>query len=205
MKTIRKYWSVVALGLAVTFGMAIRNFAPTSVEAAPTPTMVTVANTPLPVTPTVGSASATPLYVRNVDNSGHHPFAREVSCSPADQFKSCSVSFSVDSGKELVVETVSVEATVQTGNKTWGVISTSSGGVNLSSVQLPLQFQATFGGSADTYGGTQSLHLYADPATAVTLQGQEQPLGGATFVFDVSGYTVDCGSSGTTSNPCPVP
>ena len=202
MRINRKYWSVVVLALVAAFGMAVRSSLPISLEAAPpTPAMVTVANVPLPV----GNTGTTPLYNRDVDNPARHPFAREVTCSLPDQNKSCSVSFSVDSGKELVVETVSASSTIQGGNKTWGVISVTSGGVSVSSVQLPLQFQATFGGGVDTYGGTQSLRLYADPASAVTLTGWEQPLGLGNFTFDVSGYTVDCGSSGTTTNPCPLP
>jgi len=233
MANIRKYWSVGALALLVVFVMMIREPAPIPVQAAaigptPSPAPVTVTNTPLPVQgsvsvnnfpatqpvsgtvgisgmATVGNTRTTPLYVRDVDNPAHHPFAQEVNCSVPGGSKSCAASFTVDAGKELVIETASVLGTVPIGGKGFAVITVTTGGTNISSVQLPLTFQASYAGTVDTYVGTQPLRLYADPGSTVTLEGEEQPVGSATFTFDVSGYTVDCGSAGTITNPCPLP
>jgi hypothetical protein len=166
------------------FGIAIRESPPTSVNAAPTNIVL----------------------ARDVDSPAHHPFAREVSCSVPDGSKTCTASFAVDAGKELIIETTSVFATIPIGGRAFGVIRAVTGGTNLSSVQLPLAFQASYAGTVDTYAGTQSLRLYADPGSTVSVGGGEQPVGSAQFIFDVSGYTVDCGSSGSTiTNPCPVP
>jgi hypothetical protein len=201
--TAKKYWSVVALALAIAFGIAISEPGPTLVQAAPSPTLVTVTNTPLPTTP--ANTGSTPLYALDVENSAHHPFGKELSCSIPDGSKICTVSFTVDSGKELVIETASGIGTIPTGGKGFALISATTGGSNLSAVQLPFTFQASYGGTVDTYVGTQSFRLYADPGSTITLEGEEQPVGSATFTFDLSGYTVACGSMGTLTNPCPLP
>ena len=184
MSNRRNYWLIIVLALIAAVGIAIRESATTSVQAAPSPSIVPA---------------------RDVDNPARHPFAREVSCSIASGSKNCSTSFAVDAGKELVIETISAHAAIPIGGRAFGIISTTTGGTNLSSVQLPMTFQASYAGTVDEYVGTQSLRLYADPGSAVNLEGAEQPVGSATFVFDVSGYTVDCGSGGTINNPCPLP
>ena len=102
---------------------------------------VTVVNTPLPVNvgnfpstqavsgtvnfgnfPSslgVSNVSGAPLYVRDVDNAAHHPFAAGLStgltCTVAPGSGVCNASFSVPSGEELVIETVSIDAFLSPG------------------------------------------------------------------------------------------
>lgn len=163
------------------------------------PATVSVGN--FPSSQGVSNTSAAPLYVRDVDNPAHHPFATSLSCNitpPASQ--SCASTFSVPSGVELVIETFSVSAALASGQKGSGFIEVTTGGATVS-MAVPLLFTGTFA-IFDTYAATQPLRLYADAGSTVQVGASQTGFaGGAELNFTVSGYTVACGAG----TGCPVP
>lgn len=161
----------------------------------------TVSVSNLPSSQGVSNTSATPLYVRDVDNPAHHPFATSLSCNidPATS-QSCASTFPVPSGMELVIETFSVSADLASGQKGFGFIQVTTGGGTVS-MAVPLSFTGTFA-IFDSYAVTQPLRLYADPSSTVQLGASQTGfVGGAELNFTVSGYTVACGPSAG----CPIP
>jgi hypothetical protein len=192
---------------------------------------VTVTNTPLPVQGTVGvtnfpttqlvsgtvsvgnfpttqnvsfsNTSAMPLHVRDVDNPAYHPFSTTVSCQVPANSGECDASFPVPAGMQLVIETVSIFAQLQSGQRPLVFLQSSAGGFT-AEASIPLTFTGNFSPNSpfDTYSVTQALHLYADPNSSVRFRGDRNDLTGITaFECEIFGYTVACGSG----SGCPVP
>jgi hypothetical protein len=70
---------------------------------------VNVGNFPLVQPVSFSNTGTRPLYIRDVDNSAHMPFAAQASCTVNAGFQGCIANFSVPSGMELVIETVSAK------------------------------------------------------------------------------------------------
>jgi len=218
---------LIALGFGIlTLALSLVPSKPVG-AAGSAPVMVT--NTPLPVQGTVGvnnfpttqpisgtvsvgnfpttqnvsfsNTSATPLHIRDVDNPAHNPFGIAQVCRLAVGSEGCEFgSITVPAGMEWVIETVSVVATLPSGQR--GIVSVqSSVGGFATGANIPLTFAGNFNGS-DTYEVTQALRLYADPNSSVQFVAiRNDATGSASFEFEISGYTVTCGSG----SGCPVP
>jgi hypothetical protein len=217
--------------MLLTLGLGVVAFVLSSlpshpVVAAAEGPAVTVVNTPLPVNvgnfPSTQAVSGTvnfgnfpsslgvsnmsgaPLYVREVDNAAHHPFAAGLStgltCTVAPGSGVCNASLSVPSGEELVIETVSIDAFLSPGFKAIGIIAVTTGGTGMACT-LPLTFVDTISGF-DQWIVTQPLRLYADPGSTVGVSISQNVTGaGGTNQFEISGYTIACGAG----TGCPIP
>ena len=101
-----------------------------------------------------------------------------------------SVSFSVSAGKRLVIEYVSGNTFVDIGDAVVFSVSTTVNGV-LAHHQLVLTPVGPSGGFAKGYTASQSLILYADPETDVTIYVGNTLGGRATMHASISGYIVN--------------
>ena len=100
------------------------------------------------------------------------------------------VSFTVPAGKRLVIETVSANAAMPTGQKAIINVATVGGGQN-GRAWLALAEQGNVSG-LDRYAVAQSLRMYADPLTTVAFQVVRSGAAStASFNFSVAGYYVD--------------
>ncbi len=184
---------------------------------------VTVTNTPLPVSLTgtgsisgnvnaaqsgtwnvgINNATTSPVPMREVDNPARHRFQHAGICEATD-VANCSTTFTVPSGKLLVIETVTAGVSVPPGDKATAHIATDQDGIGLFH-DLPLQLVATdfLGSGFDMFQGIQLIRLYADPGTTVTFEAFRagSAAGGTIGHFTISGYLVDCGAG----SGCPIP
>ena len=187
---------------------------PKSGAAASSGPAVTVLNTPLPIsgnvgitgTPTVNvgtlpavSISGTPTVslaagasFRDADNAARQPFQRNWGCNFAGgNFCNDSASIVVPTGKELVVEFVTVFGNSASPVK--GVFASfvvASSGGHLAHV-IPLNFIFD-DGSVTASGAAQQTRLYADPSTTVSVTCSLTALSASGFCSgSVSGYLVD--------------
>jgi len=101
-----------------------------------------------------------------------------------------SVSFTVPAGKLLVIEYVSGNAFVDIGEAVVFSVSTTVNGV-FANHQLVLTPVGPSGGFAKGYTASQSLILYADPETDVTIYVGNTLGGRATMHTSISGYLID--------------
>jgi hypothetical protein len=182
---------------------------------------VTVENTPLPVSGTVNvsnlpssqivsfngtaqpvsisNTASTPLVVRDVDRPTRHPFALHLSCNPLDGI-GCNSAIPDPANQEFVIETVSVQATLPTGQRASVELGYWIGG-DKDLLYLPLELQGTFSGD-DHFANTISARAYAEPGANVSLNATRNSNSGtAHFYMAVSGYLVDCGAGAG----CPLP
>jgi hypothetical protein len=76
--------------------------------------------------------------------------------------------FTVPTGKHLIIETLSVQADVTpSGSKIEGLLTYKSGGKNIT-LFVPLVYAyTTTSNNFDTYAAAQAVRLYADPGTVV--------------------------------------
>lgn len=100
-----------------------------------------------------------------------------------------SVSFAVPAGKRLVIEYVSGNAFVDIGDAVVFSVSTTVNGV-LAHHKLVLTPVGPSGGFAKGYTASQSLILYADSETDVTIYVGNTLGGRATMHASISGYLV---------------
>jgi hypothetical protein len=108
-----------------------------------------------------------------------HPFAQTGSPQVA-----------VPTGRHLVVETLSVQLDVSpSGSKLEGFVTYVSGG-NSITLFVPLTYAYTDAGTGfDFYVGMQSVRLYVDPGTVLTVSGAG-PGSTGTLFLTVSGYLI---------------
>lgn len=146
--------------------------------APPTPSIpVNVTNTPLPVQGTVAisnspnvtlsNTSATPLYVRDVDNSPFQPFVEECQLDALNiaggNFPSC-VFPAPPAGKRFVIESISADLELSSGSKpvsmNFEYVAAGQGG----EIFLPAIFQGStpFFTFPDHFIVCQQVRLYAD-------------------------------------------
>lgn len=207
---MKKQFGKVLL-LALGFGIltAVLSFVTSGPAGAQNPhapggPAVTVANTPLPVTGSVGvtNSASSPVLVRDVDNPGRHPFQAVNGCHMSSGIDDiCAFTFSVPSTNLLVIETVSARVELPIGQKAVVRITTTQGGVGVDHF-LTVDPQGTFG-TSDRLGVTHSVRLYADPGTTVRVRAARPSStgGDADVTGAISGYLVDCGAG----SGCPLP
>jgi hypothetical protein len=96
----------------------------------------------------------------------------------------------VPAGQHLVVETLSVQLDVSpSGSKLEAFVTYTSGGANVT-LFVPVSYAYTDTGTGfDFYVGMQSVRLYADPGTVLTVSGTG-PGNTGTLFLTVSGYLV---------------
>ncbi|MBT8338577.1 MAG: hypothetical protein HKP58_15080 [Desulfatitalea sp.] len=141
---------------------------------------VTVENLPLEVT--LDNLPAQPL---------HEPFqwqGNAVDFAP-DQL-GAQLNFTVPADRRLVIEYVSVEAFIDTGDIVIFSVSTSLSGVYATHTIVPT-FLGPAGGFGRSYLAGQSLRLYADPGTIVTIYAGRQLGGRGVMKASISGYLCD--------------
>ena len=186
-------------------------------QKARSPTPVTVANTPLPVTanltgsiPIAGTAS-----MRDVDASARNGFNAWVTCAAPIGSNLCKVTITVGADQMAVVESIgagmfagqSVAApAVMPSGQIWAQSPVKLGGA-ASVVNLKFTMNHQSGGGYDF--ATQPFHvrIYASRMSSIELQGfkpagfQDQE---ARFSFNVTGYVLPCGPA-QQSYDCPAP
>jgi hypothetical protein len=176
--------------------------------AAPPPssTPVTVTNTPLPVQGTVAVSSlpaiplsntnATPLYVRDVDNSAQQPFSQ--SCQ-LDAFNVASGSFpscqfaGPPAGKRFVIESVSADLALTSGSKPNVLVLTYASGGGGAEVFFPATFMNSnpFFSFPDHYVISQQVKLYADGGQGLSFNVNITDSGSGTISACLAGHLVN--------------
>jgi len=135
----------------------------------------------------VGNVATSPVFMRDVDNPARQPF-QQLLCLAATA-SSCSVpsSFTVPSGKELVIEYVSGGC----------VTADASSFVNAAGLHTSVQGAVGFHffgnlriGPNSAFDFGQQTRLYADPNTNVTLAASLIG-GGGVCGMEISGYLVN--------------
>ena len=118
---------------------------------------------------TVGNTASSPVLVRDVDNPARHPF-QKLLCSGLANFacQGAPPSFTVDSGKQLVIEFVAWSCTTQSSSSISSVVlisAPSSGDFNGAFwLSVP-----PLGPSATSFA-SQLTRIYAGPTTIPTVQ-----------------------------------
>jgi hypothetical protein len=126
--------------------------------------------------------------VRDVTNPALQPFAHLffLNFSASDD----SDSITVPPGKRLVIETVSVRGFLSTGLKADFKLQATTSFANVSYV-FPTTSVGNFL-SRDRLESTQSVHIYADPGTLVSVSAQKNSSGGSAVAeYSISGHLVD--------------
>lgn len=129
-----------------------------------------------------------PLTIRNADNPAFQPVQfREIQIGGADT----TTIFTVPAGKRLVIETVSGNGNIFSGQKFLALSINTTNSVGGS--QMPHYFTPVFTGtqgSFDFYSFNQSVRIYADPQTNIVLS-RNTTSGNVNIGITVSGYYVD--------------
>jgi hypothetical protein len=153
---------------------------------------VNVVNTP---NVTVANPPTNAVTVRGVDNPAFQPFhALRVGFLNAGQSGLTFDLVAVPAGKRAVIETVTVNNQLPSGQKPQIMIITTSGGTSVNHwVTLTPQRPEPTGGD-DAFSATLSMRLYADPLTSIQFFLGRVAAGytgndGATVT--ISGYYVD--------------
>jgi hypothetical protein len=149
---------------------------------------VKVVNTP---TVTVGNTAANPVLTRDANERAITPFETELGASFLNgaQFSE-EMDIAVPAGKRLVIEFMSAQVRIPTGQFVTGEFATTVGG--LSAVHyLAMTPQGKFGGG-DIFALSQPMEVSADPNTPVRIHMFRSDVTGQGFVqLSVSGYLVD--------------
>ncbi|MGH7287441.1 MAG: hypothetical protein ACREI8_05415 [Myxococcota bacterium] len=158
---------------------------------------VLVVNSPAEPVPVDGTVSVEgPVTVTDADNPAFQPFQNEELFSIPAGSLGDDESFTVPSGKRLVIEFVSFKLVVPTGQKptfNWVRINGSTGSVDFF---FPLTVQATgdlIGGvNSDIFIGSSETRLYADPGSTVGLSvRRDADVSTGSASVSVSGHLVD--------------
>jgi hypothetical protein len=166
-----------------------------SVQVSNTPTVNLAADTLVKIqNQTANDGNAVPIMVRDSDSPGRHPFQVRVDFPINDGTNEGeSGGIRVPAGKRLVVEYVSANITLPSGQKVlevW-VITTQNG----SAIQH--FFSTAFQGTSNILTGyftiSQQTRLYSDPsAISAGIVVFRNALSGSGFVsFRISGYLID--------------
>jgi hypothetical protein len=130
------------------------------------------------------------VYVRDVDNPARRPFQQELTWQNDPTQLGGGASFTVPPGKRLVIEYVSANVVISTGEVvSFFVRTTVNGTVARHFVDaIP---RGPSGGYSKSYVMNQEVRLYAGPGTRVDLFANNT-LGGESYgIGTVSGYLVD--------------
>src|SRR5262249_32087797 len=146
-------------------------------------------------TPTfeIGNNTSSPVPVIDVENPAHHPFQFFATFSNTGGNFISSNQIAVPAHKRLVIETVTVQAVVPTGQKVLAQINMMGGGV-FAQHNIMLTPQGSFNFNLlDYFAATESVRLYADQGSAVpfnvTRSSNDAQFWGGQYT--VSGYFVD--------------
>jgi hypothetical protein len=139
----------------------------------------------------VTNSSSSPVATRDVENPARNPFQRAflVTFSPTETQKSDT--FTVPSGKRLVIEQISVDGFVASGQKVRAALLANTNS-DLATFGVEMVPQGSFPGQGDVFVGNEHLRVYADPGTTVfvTLR-RNDGTGDGRFEVGLSGYLVD--------------
>ena len=149
----------------------------------------------------VANDSTQPIPARDTENPARAAFTVQVSCAATGiVFCAGTFPFTVPLGKRMVIETVTAQLEVPSGQR---VLLTGSsvldGFPTVHSFEA--QFMGTFFGN-DVFVSTQSFRLYADSQPGFSLRlFRSSSTGEGRLFATVAGYLVDCG----TGPGCPIP
>ena len=210
MNHFRKYLAAAAGLLILAIAGALMD---THKVAAQAPTLVTVTNTPLPVTGSLhitGSSHAplpvrvthvdTPVDVRDVENPARQIFEKIISGPiPISGTSLTTTIFTAPLGKRLVIEYVSARILMPLGQKVSFQVQLSVG-PSIPLVNVPAISQGTFF-AEDLFIASQQVRIYVDPGVGVSLVTSRSTTSGGWNNTDwsVVGHLVDC----TVAAPCP--
>ena len=161
-------------------------------NAAPPAQNVNVVNTP---NVTVANPPANPVAVRGADNPAFQPFhALRVGFLNTGQAGLTFDLVAVPAGKRAVIETVTVNNQLPSGQKPQIMIITTTGGTSVNHWVTLTPQEPEPSSSDDAFSATLSMRLYADPATSIQFFLGRVAAGytgddGATVT--ISGYYVD--------------
>ena len=144
-----------------------------------------------PVNVVVTNPEAAPVQVQDVDNPAFQPFTRSLLILFAPESPGGDASFTVPSGKRLVIEFVSFFSTLPVGQKPMANLITIQG--------IQFFFPSALQGSGlldglnrDVFTGVSPTRLYANPGTTVTVGVRRDPAtGGGSSTVGISGYYVN--------------
>lgn len=145
---------------------------------------------PGPQDVSVVNPTSNPVPVRDVDNAARQPFQTDIFCG-FNGSDSCSGTITVPSGKELVIEFVSIDLSTDSGVMSYSASLEVQQGCCVENYSFPLALQIDTGTAAE-FVGVHQTRLYADPSGRVGLsckQSRPSSLGGC--IATISGYLVD--------------
>jgi len=130
--------------------------------------------------------------MKNVDEPGRHPFSVQVSCDLADTVAFGGGSTALPAGKRIVVDYVSVRATLPSGQKLLRAdVSTTVAGNTQPYAVVPT-FTGTDTSGNDVYVAGQQVTLYDDPNNGLNVGCTRGPTasGAANITFFINGHTL---------------
>jgi hypothetical protein len=151
---------------------------------------VNVVNTP---SVNVVNTPAAPVFVRDVDNPAKQPFETTGLLAFSDgQYDIELTVTTVPAGKRLIIEYVSLYATLFTGQSLVFATLHSTGNNGNAYHRLPITGPTNDGGY-DEFMVSQAIRMYADPGTPVTLRVRRSTSSGYSLDGDyaISGYFID--------------
>ena len=121
------------------------------------------------------------------------PFQQEIHVGiPAGAGEGFAFSTQIPAGKRLIMENVSAQVSMPSGQRALVFINATSGGATIQHA-IPVTLQGTFSGY-DEMMASQPMKLYADPSSYVGVSVFLNSLAGPTDVWvKVSGKLVPCG------------
>ena len=145
---------------------------------------------PAPQDVNIINPTSSPVPVRNVDNAGRQPFQSHIQCS-LDGTNACNGTLTPPSGKELVIEFVSIDLFADSGATAYPPALTVPQGGSQEIYFFPLAQQID-DGSEVVFVGVHQTRLYAGPSGDVQLHcalSRSVSLGACDAT--ISGYVVD--------------
>lgn len=138
----------------------------------------------------VGDGSGPLTVDGSVQQAPTTPYAQQLSGSSDGFYPSASVT--VPAGKRWVIESVSIEVSVPSGQPVLGATLQVVTGGTLTYQHVPMVVQGTYSGNNYTYySGAVPMRLYADASTSVTAEAfKGAGSGSGTISAEVSGYLV---------------
>ena len=168
--------ALASTALAGTFKVAFNG--PQPVQSAKAPATV------------IDNQSIVPVVTRSVDEAGRRPFQQELACDIAagSDSNSCTATFVVPMGEEVVIEYVNVYGNFMLGAQPAVYqLFTLVGGNNALYEFFPGQPL----GFAGQFTGSQMVHISADPGSTIRFNGwQTSTVGNGSLHMMLSGYTV---------------
>jgi hypothetical protein len=188
MLKLNAYAASAALAVFLLFDQAA--------AAPPVPVPVQVTNVPLPVEGAVTVEGTVPT--RDVDHPASQPFQHQELIGFGEGLFGGQAEFTVPEDKRLIIEFVTFELNIPTGQRptfNWVAVSNESGNVSPLRHYFPLTYQATTllsGRVADIFIASSPTRLYADPGTTVQLAvRRDKDAGTGAAAVTVSGHFVD--------------